>query len=114
LKSQCDTNNICTPKKVLDYLYIESKKSVYLQNDTTILLSQIEQYKKALEVKSNQILNCENKVELILSERDFINAEKDAVLSENKSLKKRVALFKVTTIISSTVAIITTIGMQIK
>lgn len=114
IKSQCDTNNVCTPKKVLNYLYIESKKSIYLQNDTAILESQISEYKKMLDIKTNQILNCENKVELILSEKDFMVAENKAILSENKTLNKKVALFKTTTIISSSIAIITTIGLLIK
>ena len=95
-------------------MYVESQKSIYLQNDTLILQQQIAEYKKALEVKNNQILNCENKTDIILLERDFIDTENKAILKANKKLNNRVALFKVTTIISSTAALISTIGILIR
>lgn len=103
---QCDTNSICTKKKVLIYLYKESSRASYLQKDTILKSNEINQLNRIIILKDSVILNNNKAFDVCKQENGIL--KKDIQYNKNISnkLHRRVILFQITTLVASVTTLI--------
>jgi hypothetical protein len=95
--AQCDSNSICTSKKVLRYLYIQNETAHFLAKDT-FNLGQILSKKNEIIILKDSLIT--NRNEALNISNNTANLYKSQLEFTEKTLTKKVKKFQFTTIVS--------------
>jgi hypothetical protein len=100
--AQCDSNSVCTSKKVLRYLYIQNENAHFLAKDTISLRTIINNKDQQLVLKDSLITN---RNEALNISNNTANLYKNQLEFTEKTLTKKVKKFQFFT----SIGILTTI-----